>query len=109
LEIIDIKYNIIYNLGRKKFSREISIVFDARSKVQFSSQEDSSRDHFRRAQIPHIRAMVCTSIFKLAIDQDYQEERRLFGLSEAPPHYFFGKAFILFIFISAKHLLPFKH
>jgi hypothetical protein len=30
--------------------------------------------------------MVCTSIFKLAIGQDYQEKRALFGLSEAQFH-----------------------
>jgi hypothetical protein len=63
-----------------------SIVFGAGSKVQFISQQNSSRDHFRGAQIPHIRAIVCTSIFKLAIGPDYQEKRELFGLSEAPLH-----------------------
>jgi hypothetical protein len=42
-------------------------VFGAGSKVQFNSQEDSSRDRFRGAQIPHLRAVVCPSVFKLAI------------------------------------------
>jgi hypothetical protein len=56
------------------FSRELSNVFGAGSKVHFNSKKDSSGDHFRRAQIPHIRAMVCTSIFKLAIGRDYQEK-----------------------------------
>jgi hypothetical protein len=75
-----------YNLGHKKFSRELSNVFDARSKVQFNSQKDSSRDHFRGAQIPHLRAMVCTSVFKLAIGQHNQQKYKLFGLSEALLH-----------------------
>jgi hypothetical protein len=66
-------------------------VFCAGSKVQFNSQKDSSRDRFRRAQIPHIQTMGFTPIFKLAIGRDYQEKRALFGLSEVPLHWFLCK------------------